>query len=116
MRNFFEGTFEIMMKITDLIMRFAPIGVFALVANIVATSGVEVFIPLAKFFFIVIAALAIHMFIVMPVLLKIIGRVKPTKHFAATEFARIPKHRSRLVVTERGNVRPDGNVSARPDG
>jgi len=83
MRNFFEGTFEIMMKITDLIMRFAPIGVFALVANIVATSGIEVFIPLAKFFFIVIAALAIHMFIVMPVLLKIIGRVKPTKHFAA---------------------------------
>lgn len=83
MRNFFQGMFEIMMKMTDLIMRFAPIGVFALVANIVANSGIEVFIPLAKFFFVVLAALAIHMFVVMPILLKVFGRVKPIKHFSA---------------------------------
>jgi len=83
MQNFFEGIFEVMMKITDLIMRFAPLGVFALVANIVATSGIEVFIPLAKFFFVVLAALALHIFIVMPLLLIAIGRVKPAKHFSA---------------------------------
>lgn len=83
MRNFFEGMFQIMMKMTDLIMRFAPIGVFALVANIVATSGIGVFGPLLKFFFVVVAALAIHMFVVMPLLLKLIGRVRPTKHFTA---------------------------------
>jgi proton glutamate symport protein len=83
MRNFFEGMFEVMMKMTDLIMRFAPIGVFALVAKIVATSGIEVFIPLAKFFFVVLAALAIHMFIVMPILLKGVARVRPVKHFQA---------------------------------
>ena len=82
MQHFFEGVFQVMMKMTDIVMKFAPIGVFALVANIVATSGVEVFIPLAKFFFIVLAALAIHMFIVMPLLLVAIGRVKPTKHFS----------------------------------
>lgn len=87
MQSFFEGVFEVMMKITDLIMRFAPIGVFALVAKIVATSGIEVFIPLAKFFFVVLAALAIHMFIVMPILLKTIGRVKPVKHFQAMSAA-----------------------------
>ncbi len=83
MRNFFEGMFEVMMKMTDLIMRFAPIGVFALVAKIVAISGIEVFIPLAKFFFVVLAALAIHMFIVMPILLKGVARVRPVKHFQA---------------------------------
>jgi Na+/H+-dicarboxylate symporter len=83
MQNFFEGMFEVMMKMTDLIMRFAPIGVFALVANIVATSGIEVFIPLAKFFFVVLAALATHMFVVMPILLKIIARVRPVKQFQA---------------------------------
>ena len=82
MQHFFEGVFQVMMKMTDIVMKFAPIGVFALVANIVATSGIEVFIPLAKFFFIVLAALAIHMFIVMPLLLVAIGRVKPTKHFS----------------------------------
>ncbi|MFK7794357.1 MAG: dicarboxylate/amino acid:cation symporter [Gammaproteobacteria bacterium] len=83
MRNFFEGMFEVMMKMTDLIMRFAPIGVFALVAKIVATSGIDVFIPLAKFFFVVLAALALHMFVVMPLLLKVIARVQPVKHFQA---------------------------------
>ena len=83
MKQFFEAVFQVMMKITDLIMRFAPIGVFALVAKIVATSGIEVFIPLAKFFFVVLAALAIHMFIVMPLLLKFVGRVKPSKHIQA---------------------------------
>ena len=83
MRSFFEGMFEVMMKITDLIMRFAPIGVFALVAKIVATSGIDVFIPLAKFFFVVLAALAMHMFVVMPILLKVIARVHPMKHFKA---------------------------------
>ena len=83
LQEFFEAVFEVMMKITDLIMRFAPIGVFALVAKIVATSGIEVFIPLAKFFFVVLAALAIHMFIIMPILLKVIGRVRPTRHIQA---------------------------------
>ena len=83
LQHFFEATFEVMMKMTDLIMRFAPIGVFALVAKIVATSGIEVFIPLAKFFFVVISALAIHMFIVMPILLKLMGRVRPAMHFRA---------------------------------
>ena len=83
MRSFFEGVFEVMMKITNLIMRFAPIGVFALVAKVVATSGVEVFIQLAKFFSIVLVALMIHMFVTMPIILKAIGRVTPRKHFKA---------------------------------
>ena len=82
-KTFFAAVFAVMMKITDLIMKFAPIGVFALVAKIVATSGLAVFIPLAKFFFVVLAALALHMFVVMPVLLKLAGRVSAGKHFQA---------------------------------
>ncbi len=83
LRGFFDATFHVMLDITNLIMRFAPIGVFALVANVVAVSGLEVFIPLAKFFFVVLAALFIHSFIVMPILLKMIARVQPTKHIRA---------------------------------
>jgi len=83
LRGFFDATFHVMLDITNLIMRFAPIGVFALVANVVAVSGLEVFIPLAKFFFVVLAALFIHSFIVMPILLMMIARVQPTKHIRA---------------------------------
>ena len=82
-KSFFEGTLQVMMKITDLVMRFAPIGVFALVAKVVSVTGIEVFLPLANFFFTVLMALALHMFLVMPILLMMIGRVSPRMHFRA---------------------------------
>lgn len=87
MRNFWQGVFEVMMKMTDLIMKFAPIGVFALVAKVVMISGLEAFKPLAVFFFTVLAALAIHLLITLPVILKLIAGVSPAKHFQAMSAA-----------------------------
>ena len=81
--NFWQGMFEIMMKITDLVMKFAPLGVFALVAKVVASTGFDAFAPLALFFFTVVAALAIHFFITLPLLLLFIGRVVPLRHYQA---------------------------------
>jgi proton glutamate symport protein len=82
-RRFFEGLFEIMMRITDLIMRFAPIGVFALVARTVADTGLEAFGPLALFFLTVTLSLATHFLVVLPLLLYFIGGVDPRRHYAA---------------------------------
>lgn len=82
-RTFWEGFAQVMLKITELVMKFAPIGVFGLVAKVVATSGLEAFRPLAGFFFTVLAALAIHMFVVLPLLMKFVGRVSPRRHFQA---------------------------------
>jgi Na+/H+-dicarboxylate symporter len=81
--GFWNGTFEVMMKITELVMRFAPIGVFALVAKTVADTGLEAFGPLALFFFSVAIALAFHFFVTLPLLLLIIGGVKPSRHYRA---------------------------------
>jgi len=81
--NFWQGVFETMLKITDLIMRFAPLGVFALVAKVVAGTGFNAFVPLATFFFSVLAALAIHFLITLPLLLYFVGRVNPIRHFRA---------------------------------
>ena len=83
LKNFFDAVFEVMMRMTHLVMRFAPIGVFALVAKVIAVSGLDVFIPLAKFFFVVLAALLIHTFIVMPLLLKSVAGVQAGKHLRA---------------------------------
>jgi proton glutamate symport protein len=85
--RFWDGMFNIMMRITDLIMRFAPLGVFALVAKTVASTGVEAFIPLAKFFFTVVAALAIHFLVTLPLLLRFLGRVRPLWHYRAVSPA-----------------------------
>lgn len=81
--NFWQGVFETMLKITDLVMRFAPLGVFALVAKVVAGTGFDAFVPLAAFFFSVVAALAIHFLITLPLLLYFVGGVNPIRHFKA---------------------------------
>ncbi len=81
--GFWQSVLDVMMMITDWVMKFAPIGVFALVAKIVATTGVDAFVPLAVFFFTVLAALAIHFFVVLPLMLKFIAGVSPVAHFKA---------------------------------
>ena len=83
MYSFWQGTFSVMMHITDLVMKFAPIGVFALVAKVVASTGLAAFQPLAWFFLSVVLALAIHLFVTLPLLLKFLGKVKPSRHFRA---------------------------------
>ena len=81
--NFWDAVYNVMMLITDWVMKFAPIGVFALVAKVVASTGFDAFKPLALFFSSVVIALAIHFFIVMPLLLKYIARVNPLRHYRA---------------------------------
>jgi len=81
--DFWQGVFETMLKITDLIMRFAPLGVFALVAKVVASAGFDAFVPLAAFFFSVVAALAIHVLVTLPLLLYFVAGVNPIRHFKA---------------------------------
>ncbi|MEE8388545.1 MAG: dicarboxylate/amino acid:cation symporter [Acidiferrobacterales bacterium] len=83
MRNFWQGIFEVMMRITNWVMKFAPIGVFALVAKVVASTGFGAFIPLAVFMLTVLSALAVHVFITLPLLLKVIARVNPLRHYRA---------------------------------
>jgi proton glutamate symport protein len=83
LQNFWQGVFEAMMRITELIMKFAPIGVFALVAKVVAISGLDAFLPLAVFFFTVLVALVLHLFVVMPLILWGFGGVYPWRHFQA---------------------------------
>ncbi|MDH5407074.1 MAG: dicarboxylate/amino acid:cation symporter [Gammaproteobacteria bacterium] len=81
--NFWQGLFEVMMKITEWVMKFAPIGVFALVAKVVAGTGLEVFKPLLVFFLTVLLALLAHMFIVLPLMLRFLARVNPVRHYQA---------------------------------
>ncbi|VAW69797.1 Proton/glutamate symporter @ Sodium/glutamate symporter [hydrothermal vent metagenome] len=87
MKSFWRGVLDVMMHMTNWIMKFAPIGVFALVAKVVAVSGVEVFIPLAWFFFTVLAALAVHFVISMSLILRFVAKVNPVRHYQAMSSA-----------------------------
>jgi Na+/H+-dicarboxylate symporter len=85
--NFWQGLFEIMMKITDLIIKFAPIGVFGLVAKVVAEIDSDQLAEFAgamvTFFFTVLAALAVHFLITLPLLLRFVAGVNPLRHYRA---------------------------------
>lgn len=81
--SFFTGVHDIMLRITQLIMRAAPFGVFALVADVVANTGMDVFVHMLGFMFAVILALAVHSFISLPLLLRFFAGVPALRHFKA---------------------------------
>ena len=87
MQNFWQGVLDVMMHMTNWVMMFAPIGVFALVAKVVTVSGVDAFKPLAIFFFTVIGALAIHFFATMYLILRYVAKVNPLLHYKAMSAA-----------------------------
>lgn len=82
-RHFWQGFQQVMLGITGLVMKFAPYGVFGLVAKTIALTGMDAIRPLALFFITVLGALATHMFVVLPLTLRFIGRVSPWRHFKA---------------------------------
>ncbi len=83
LQGFWQGVFQAMIKITHMVMKFLPYGVFCLVAKVFMTTGLQSLGSLALFFLTVILGLATFMFIGLPLLLKIVGRVKPTRHLKA---------------------------------
>ena len=77
--RFWDAVFHVMMRMTEWIMLFAPIGVFGLVAAVIAKAGYKATGPLAVFAITVLAALAVHAFVTLPVMLRVVGRASPVK-------------------------------------
>jgi proton glutamate symport protein len=77
--NFWKGLFQVMIKITLLVIKFLPLGVFCLVAKEFAETGFQSLKSLGFFMSIVLFGLAIHFFITLPLLLRFVGRVSPLK-------------------------------------
>ena len=85
--KFWNGVFHVMMRMTEFIMMFAPIGVFGLVGAVIAEAGLKATGPLALFAIAVLLALAIHAFGTLLLLLRFVGRVKPIKTLIAASQA-----------------------------
>lgn len=67
---FFSGVADAMFWVTNTIMKFAPIGVFALIAVTVSTFGVKSLIPLSKLAILVYVAMAFFIFVVLGLVAK----------------------------------------------
>jgi len=76
--NFWEGVSKVMIGVTDLILKFAPLGVFALVTPKLVELGMDVVEPLAKFTVTVLLALLCHVGVLCAVLS--IFKLNPLTH------------------------------------
>ncbi|NRD73528.1 dicarboxylate/amino acid:cation symporter [Shewanella sp. VB17] len=73
----FSDLNEVIMRVVTLIMQLAPYGVFALMAKLALTLGMETFGSVVKYFLVVLGVLLIHGFVVYPSLLKMFTGLNP---------------------------------------
>ena len=80
--EFFDALFHVMMTLTSGIIKFLPIGVFALITRMIGTTGFDAFRPLAMYALTIFSGGTIHFFVSLPILLILLGRISPRIHFA----------------------------------
>ena len=81
MRGFFDAAFEVMMRMTRGIIALLPIGVFAMVAVVIARTGFSSFRALGMYMVTIALALSVHFLITLPLLLKFLGGISPLIHY-----------------------------------
>ncbi len=71
--SLFEDLNEVILRMVLIIIKVAPIGVFALIARTFATQGLDIFRPLLGYCIVVVAALLLHLVLTYGSLLRISG-------------------------------------------
>ena len=78
-----DAAFEVMMALTQWVIRLAPIGVAAFMLSATVSQGAEVFVTLGWYMLTVFLALAVHACIVLPLILKFVARRDPWEYARA---------------------------------
>ncbi|EMA6344755.1 cation:dicarboxylase symporter family transporter [Bacillus cytotoxicus] len=71
--HFFEGVLEAMFWVTNQVMKFAPFGVFALIAVTVAKFGVATLLPLGKLVLAVYVTVILFVIVVLGINARMVG-------------------------------------------
>ena len=81
--DFFSAAFQVMMKITLFIIRFAPLGIFGIVSKVIAEQDnlPELFKSIGLFVLVVVSGLIIHAVITLPSILKVVAGIGPVRFF-----------------------------------
>jgi len=75
--NFFQSLAEVMFKVSDIVISFAPYGVFALIAWTTGKFGLDILLPMGKLIIAALIASVIHIFASYTLLVSTIGRISP---------------------------------------
>ncbi|WGY44754.1 dicarboxylate/amino acid:cation symporter [Vibrio sp. ABG19] len=79
----FESLAEAMYKLTELVMKLAPYGIFGLMAWVAGTYGLDVLLPLIKVIGAVYLGALIHVLVFYSGVLSVLGRLNPIKYLRA---------------------------------
>lgn len=135
LREMIEGLYDVSMTLINGVLKLAPIGVAALVFTMTARLGLDFFSYLMAYVGVVLLALALHMFVVYPLSVRLLGRRSPFAFFRDsrpaifTAFAtassiatlpvalttaegklRLPRHVSRFVLTAGSAMNQNGTA------
>lgn len=130
-----QGLFEVMMKLINLVIKLAPFAIAALMFNLAAVFGWELLVRLGAYAGVAVGAMAIHMFIVYPLVVWIFGGMNPLKFAngvrepfvvafstassnatlpvairAAEENLKLPRRISRFVLTVGATANQNGTA------
>lgn len=75
--KFFESLAEVMLKLTDIVINMAPIGVFALIAWTAGKYGADILLPLLKIILAVAITSFIHILVSYSAIVALFARISP---------------------------------------
>lgn len=87
LRSAIEGLFEVSMILIGFAIKLAPYAVFCLMFNLAYEGGIEPMKRLALYVAVVLLALAVHLFVVYSVALRLVAGRSPIKFFSAVQEA-----------------------------
>jgi DAACS family dicarboxylate/amino acid:cation (Na+ or H+) symporter len=82
LQQMIHGLFEVMMKLLSIVIRAAPIAIACLMFNLAALFGWDLLVRLAAFAGVAVGAMAVHMFVVYPLVLMLFAHKNPLAFFA----------------------------------
>jgi DAACS family dicarboxylate/amino acid:cation (Na+ or H+) symporter len=80
-KTFLEGIFAVSLRLIDMAMKLAPVGVAALMFGTAAKLGVEAFTALGKYAGLVLVVLAVHLIITYSIALVVVAKRNPLEFF-----------------------------------
>lgn len=86
---FCDGMTEVVIQIVHFVLKIAPYAVFALIAKVVADLGVDVLGSLIKYVLTVVAGLSVMMFVIYPLVLRLLTPIRYKRFFGAISPAQL---------------------------
>jgi DAACS family dicarboxylate/amino acid:cation (Na+ or H+) symporter len=84
-----EGLYDVVMRLLGFVIRLAPFGVACLLFTLTARLGFGILVQLGAYVLVVVAALAIHQFVVYSIAVAWLGGMRPSAFFAGIRPAMV---------------------------